>query len=160
MRRTKTIYTYNQDSIYVGIDTVTESWDSINSETPIWILPLNCTDVAPPAVDEAQILNWNGSAWVITDKPLPTPSPENTPQPSYDYTTSECVWDIDQWIINPSWDRVRMHRDWLLKESDWSVSIDATPKPSKEAWLEYRQALRDVPQNFDSPEDVVWPTKP
>ena len=38
--------------------------------------------------------------------------------------------------------------------------VDATPKPSKEAWLTYRQALRDLPQNFETPEEVVWPELP
>jgi len=60
----------------------------------------------------------------------------------------------------PTWEQIRSQRDILLKNSDWSVASDATPKPSKEAWLTYRQALRDIPQNFSTPEEVVFPTKP
>ncbi len=60
----------------------------------------------------------------------------------------------------PTWEQIRAKRDALLKDSDWSVAGDATPKPSKEAWLTYRQALRDVPATFKTPEEVVWPTKP
>jgi hypothetical protein len=60
----------------------------------------------------------------------------------------------------PTWEQIRIQRDSLLTSSDWSVASDATPKPSKEAWLTYRQALRDVPENFSSPEEVVWPNKP
>jgi Phage tail assembly chaperone protein len=30
----------------------------------------------------------------------------------------------------------------------------------KLAWSAYRQALRDIPQDFDNPEDVVFPEVP
>jgi len=60
----------------------------------------------------------------------------------------------------PTWDDIKVKRNQLLIESDWTGIEDATPKPNKEAWLNYRQALRDVPQNFSTPESVVWPTKP
>ena len=63
-------------------------------------------------------------------------------------------------IIPPTWEQIRSQRDAFLKDSDWSVAGDATPKPSKESWLTYRQALRDLPQSFETPEEVVWPTKP
>lgn len=67
-------------------------------------------------------------------------------------------------IITPvspiTWEQIKVQRDALLQQSDWTVLTDASPKPSVEAWLEYRQALRDIPQDFDSPEDIVWPTKP
>jgi hypothetical protein len=59
-----------------------------------------------------------------------------------------------------TWEQIRSQRDALLKDSDWSVFPDANPKPSKEAWLAYRQTLRDVPTTFKTPEEVVWPTKP
>jgi len=64
--------------------------------------------------------------------------------------------------IEPSitWDDIRANRNVLLTQSDWAIITDATPKPNKEAWLNYRQALREVPQSFSTPESVVWPTKP
>lgn len=63
-------------------------------------------------------------------------------------------------VYPPTWDQIRSQRDSLLKDSDWAIISDATPKPSKEAWLTYRQALRDLPQNFEDPSEVVWPEKP
>lgn len=60
----------------------------------------------------------------------------------------------------PTWDEIRAKRNSLLTESDWAIMEDANPKPSKQAWLDYRQALRDIPQNFTNPEDVIWPQKP
>jgi hypothetical protein len=46
----------------------------------------------------------------------------------------------------------------LLKESDWTQVADAPVDQS--AWADYRQALRDVPQQSGFPQEVVWPTKP
>lgn len=63
-------------------------------------------------------------------------------------------------VIPPTWEEIKKKRDVLLKDSDWSVAADANPKPSKEAWLNYRQALRDVPQNFSDPSKVIWPKTP
>ena len=59
-----------------------------------------------------------------------------------------------------SWNEIRAKRDSLLKDSDWAAFPDATPKPSKEVWLTYRQALRDIPITFKTPEEVIWPEKP
>jgi hypothetical protein len=60
----------------------------------------------------------------------------------------------------PTWEQIRSQRDSLLAASDWSIMADADPKPSKEAWLTYRQELRDLPQNFEDPSEVIWPEKP
>jgi hypothetical protein len=65
--------------------------------------------------------------------------------------------------IEAEWEVVRTQRDQLLTESDIYVLPDRwnvmTPE-EQTAWSEYRQALRDIPQVYDDPADVVWPTKP
>jgi hypothetical protein len=60
----------------------------------------------------------------------------------------------------PTWEQIRAQRDQLLVQSDWIGVQDATPKPNKEAWLTYRQALRDITKTYSSPEVVIWPAKP
>jgi len=51
--------------------------------------------------------------------------------------------------------------DDVVEWSSEGIAIpDANPKPSKKAWLTYRQALRDIPQTFSTPEEVVRPNKP
>ena len=60
-------------------------------------------------------------------------------------------------VVPLTWEQIRAKRDVLLKDSDWSAFPDANPKPSKEAWITYRQALRDLPQSFETPEEVIWP---
>lgn len=59
----------------------------------------------------------------------------------------------------PTWAQIRAQRDNLLKESDW-VGLTDVNISNKQAWQNYRQELRDIPQNFINPQDVVWPTKP
>jgi hypothetical protein len=53
---------------------------------------------------------------------------------------------------------VRAERDRLLAASDWTQVADAPVDQA--AWAEYRQALRDVPQQEGFPENVVWPDRP
>ena len=60
----------------------------------------------------------------------------------------------------PTWEEIRAQRNILLTESDWAIMEDVNPKPSKQAWLTYRQTLRDITTTYASPEAVIWPTKP
>ena len=52
----------------------------------------------------------------------------------------------------------REQRFWLLAETDWMFTSD-TPEISQ-AWLDYRQALRDIPSQAGFPTNIEWPTKP
>ena len=68
---------------------------------------------------------------------------------------------LDPAPLTLTWDDVRSSRDGLLAACDWTMAADAPlDEPTREAWRDYRQALRDVPETFASPDDVVWPTKP
>jgi hypothetical protein len=57
---------------------------------------------------------------------------------------------------------LRKKRDELLKSTDKYIIADwPHPTPEiKQAWLDYRQALRDLPSNTTDPENPVWPTPP
>ena len=55
--------------------------------------------------------------------------------------------------------RLRKKRDYILKECDWTQTPDV-PSNIKNAWLTYRQELRDITNVYTSQEDVIWPTKP
>lgn len=52
---------------------------------------------------------------------------------------------------------IRFERDVLLSETDWWAVSDRT---MTQAERDYRQALRDVPQQESFPENITWPTKP
>jgi len=58
-----------------------------------------------------------------------------------------------------SWERVRAERNRALEESDWRAGKDVVLST---AWKEYRQALRDLPQDHAEANDAAdsWPTPP
>lgn len=65
--------------------------------------------------------------------------------------------------IEAEWKIIREQRDLLLVESDAYVLPDrwaAMSEEQQQAWTNYRQALRDIPQTFQDPADVIWPEKP
>ena len=60
-----------------------------------------------------------------------------------------------------AWAQVRVERDRLLTDCDWTQVADAPlTATEKEAWADYRQALRDIPQTQDDPDSIVWPERP
>lgn len=58
-------------------------------------------------------------------------------------------------------DEIRVKRAELLSACDWTQLNDAILSiEEKTAWQEYRQALRDIPQAFATPDNVIWPIAP
>lgn len=53
----------------------------------------------------------------------------------------------------------RLERDVRLKASDWTQMPDV-PEAKRQAWAQYRQLLRDLPQQKDFPIRIVWPQPP
>tara|TARA_Y100000782_G_scaffold41136_1_gene45866 strand:- start:298285 stop:298593 length:309 start_codon:yes stop_codon:yes gene_type:complete len=64
--------------------------------------------------------------------------------------------------IPRAWQSIRNKRSPLLDDADRMIEIalDNNDAQAEAAARAYRQALRDVPQDFSDPDDVVWPTKP
>ena len=58
-----------------------------------------------------------------------------------------------------TWDEVRAERDRELDSTDWRAVKDRT---MSQAWKDYRKALRDLPQDYDSANDAAdnWPVMP
>jgi len=67
------------------------------------------------------------------------------------------VEDISEEIL---WDKVRQQRNNLLLASDWTMAADAPERLNFREWEMYRQRLRDITENFESPKDVIWPESP
>ena len=57
------------------------------------------------------------------------------------------------------WQDVRRKRDALLIDSDAYLMPDY-PLEDKSDWEAYRHSLRDIPQDYDSADDVVYPEEP
>ena len=57
---------------------------------------------------------------------------------------------------------IRQERNILLDQTDKYIVADY-PHPTPEAkqrWLDYRQALRDLPSTTEDPANPVWPVQP
>lgn len=72
-------------------------------------------------------------------------------------TEDELAIDYDK-LYNAQSIITRNERDQLLKDSDWTQISDAPT--NKEAWIIYRQELRDVTLQEGFPFNIVWPEKP
>lgn len=72
------------------------------------------------------------------------------------YAAREAAWQAGE--NERAWQSIRTERDRYLAATDWAALPDS-PAYSQ-ALLAYRQALRDLPQQFGSPEESVWPVNP
>lgn len=52
---------------------------------------------------------------------------------------------------------IRTERNAKIAACDWRMLTDS---PASEVWKNYRQALRDVPQQTGFPVNFVWPVEP
>ena len=69
---------------------------------------------------------------------------------------------LQELIDAQPWKELRDERNKRIAETD-KFTIPDWPHPSeevKQAWLDYRQALRDLPANTTDPENPVWPEAP
>jgi len=66
---------------------------------------------------------------------------------------------ISSTMKDVSWAEIRMSRNSALKVSDWRAVKD---RVLPTAWKEYRQALRDLPQDHEEANDAAdaWPVMP
>ena len=57
------------------------------------------------------------------------------------------------------WNTIRRARDYELKSTDWRAVKDRT---MSQAWKDYRQFLRDLPQNYTEANDAAdaWAETP
>ena len=63
--------------------------------------------------------------------------------------------------VEHRWEVLRRKRDYKLQKSDRMMFWDSPlTEEQKQAWSDYRQALRDLPANTTDPTNVVWPPTP
>ncbi|MDW2094114.1 tail fiber assembly protein [Vibrio sp. 1865] len=67
----------------------------------------------------------------------------------------------DKIVTNAKWQLIREKRQPLIDQTDWTQMPDAQLTTEKKSeFANYRQSLRDLPQTYDNPDNVVWPEKP
>ena len=59
---------------------------------------------------------------------------------------------VDTIQKNITWSKLRDERDGELDRTDWRFMSDQTPS---QEWIDYRQFLRDLPQNYFDESDEV-----
>ena len=94
--------------------------------------------------------DYNGLIWYEEENTLPKPTLEELTEKWNEYVAAQPLKEL------------RTKRNTLLDQSDKYVTIDfphPTPE-ARQAWLDYRQALRDLPSVTEDPANVVWPTPP
>ena len=80
----------------------------------------------------------------------------------YDLTAEEeAELDAQAEAADLDMNMVRSQRNGMLASSDWTQIGDASlGDHTAEEWRTYRQALKDIPQNYTRVSDVVWPNDP
>ena len=122
----------------------------------------------PETMSDSDLLSWNVVNVVYT---IP---------PTYDYTQN--LKEVTPTLINGIWTQtwqlnsasadeisnrvsnqantIRLQRNLLLKECDFTQCRDISTNPNTDPWIPYRKALRDITTQSGFPFNVVWPTKP
>ena len=69
------------------------------------------------------------------------------------------IWE--EMTEQQKWNQIKYQRDLYLQQCDWTqLPAAVLTIEEKAAWQDYRQALRDIPQTFNSPDEVVYPVMP
>ena len=139
MRKTKTVYSFTEGGNFNGTDVAYESWE-LND---VYLLPANTTETSPPEFDvSTHRAIWQNSAWNVQELEINNPEPSSTNS-----------------IFEVNWNSIRDQRQHKLDASDWTMMPDIKLE-NKEAWITYRQALRDIPQIYQDPTAIIWPVAP
>jgi len=125
-------------------------------------------NAAPDAIREqflsrlASTINkyvWDGTDWVLEQDESSIARFEFTVADFPDAPVPEKPdYNPDEREAEQKAKEVRTQRDALLAETDWTQVADAPV--DAQAYADYRQALRDVPQQSGFPGDIDWPVKP
>ena len=69
---------------------------------------------------------------------------------------SETIFDgetvIETKVFDVNWNQVKNARDQELLNTDWRFMSDQSPS---QEWIDYRQFLRDLPQNYESANEAA-----
>lgn len=69
-------------------------------------------------------------------------------------------YQTEEMMAQSKWVDIRYTRAILLKQADEMVNMANDKGEDSALFRQYRQALRDIPQTYDNPDNIVWPTKP
>ena len=59
---------------------------------------------------------------------------------------------LQEITLDISWEKIKLERKQELDNTDWRFMSDQTPS---QEWIDYRQFLRDLPQQFTEANDAA-----
>ena len=119
----------------------------------------------PAELSDEALIEWD--MYVVTPTPIPSDYTKNIIEGTPTLIDGKYyqTWNqIDaseteiSYRIENQWEEVRVLRNQLLTECDWTQLADISSE-IKELWITYRQDLRNI-TNQSNPFNIIWPTKP
>jgi hypothetical protein len=119
----------------------------------------------PAELSDEALIEWD--MHVVTPTPIPSDYTKNITEgiPTLIDGVYHQTWNQSDaseaeitYRIENQWEEVRVLRNQLLNECDWTQLADI-PSEIKELWVTYRQDLRNI-TNQSNPFNINWPTKP
>jgi hypothetical protein len=151
------LYCYIKDNqVVTGPRILPENWENVSNfyllpndiiKTYGWVPYIKVTD------DKPVIMSVNRE--VFEDRVVDTFITRDKTQEEIEEENNE--------ILQNKWNDIRRQRNELLSESDRYALIDvwnSLSEAKQQEWSTYRQQLRDLPQNYNDPDAVVFPTVP
>jgi hypothetical protein len=119
----------------------------------------------PAQLSDESLVEWD--MYVVTPTPMPNDYTKNITEGTPVLTDG--VYYQNWIIVNATeseinyrlenqWEEIRLIRNELLKESDWTQLSDVS-QTIKDLWTVYRQELRNI-TNQQNPFNIEWPIKP
>ena len=129
------VYQVDGDGFYV--ETIVADVDPLDNSN--YLIPALCVASPPPSFGEGQRAKWENNAWTIVD------------------AEQSVVEEVQEVRTFTDAELARLKRDSLLLETDyWGLSDHIMTDEQRQ----YRQLLRDIPQQEGFPSVIDWPVKP
>jgi hypothetical protein len=119
----------------------------------------------PSQLTDESLVEWD--MYVVTPTPAPSDYTKNITEDTPTLIDGNYYQTWNQvnaseaeisYRIENQWEEVRVLRNQLLTECDWTQLADISSE-IKEAWTVYRQALRNITTQTN-PFNIEWPAKP
>ena len=119
----------------------------------------------PAELSDEALIEWD--MYVVTPTPIPSDYTKNITEGTPTLIDGKYYQTWNQvdaseteisYRIENQWEEVRVLRNQLLTECDWTQLADISSE-IKELWITYRQDLRNI-TNQSNPFNIIWPTKP
>ena len=119
----------------------------------------------PSTITDEFLIEWD--MYVVQPTPIPVDYTKNITEGTptlingiyhKSWTQTNATTEEISYRVENQWETIRIQRNELLTECDWTQLADI-PSETKEAWIIYGQALRNITSQTN-PFSITWPVKP